>query len=359
MPRENAGERRRILGVGDVAVAREVVIVQPRHPKTQGGGAQYRPPSGVFGFGERAAACVGRGQSFPVRRPETTAVVQAPVVVHHRQVEQQAVAAGVVEVDQAGNLVVLEQDVVAKQVGVDHAARQVRVILRVLEGQFLIQHRQGVGVQLRRQVPAGGPDPVQAAGVGVLARKGGGGVVQVGEHRAQGGALFHRGRFLAGAVEPVDQGRGFAGQGRQEAAVTPRHRVRAGHAAGGEVVHQFQEEGQLRRAQALENGQHPVTAAGVDEIVGVGDALGNAAIVAQSADMVVGEEGFELGGFDTGVNRHGQALCNRFRNTRISLAAWLSPRFSATAMPVSKALAAAVGSPLAARALPYSFQAAE
>jgi hypothetical protein len=45
----------------------------------------------------------------------------APVVDGHRQIEQQIVDAGKIEVEQAADLIAQEQDVVAKQIGVDHA----------------------------------------------------------------------------------------------------------------------------------------------------------------------------------------------------------------------------------------------
>ena len=95
--------------------------------KRSAAGAQHRRPRLALERAERPHRVVG-GEQRPRRAPSSSAVVcfgEAPVVRAHRHVVEQAVDAGEVEVDHAGDAPVLEQRVVAEQIRVHRAARQV------------------------------------------------------------------------------------------------------------------------------------------------------------------------------------------------------------------------------------------
>jgi hypothetical protein len=70
------------------------------------------------------------------------------------------------------------------------------------------------------------------------------------------------------------------------------------------VVHQCQEIRQVGFRRALEQGQHPVAVAGVDEVVGVLDAVLDALVADQVADRIAAQEFLQRGARDLGVDRH-------------------------------------------------------
>ena len=84
-------------------------------------------------------------------------------------------------------------------------------------------------------------------------------------------------------------------------------RLRATHAALGQMRHQRQEVRQIVHRHALFIEREDVGAlAGVQQEVGILDALGDALVGEQFADVVAFEEFREVFGGDVGVNRHGR-----------------------------------------------------
>ena len=72
------------------------------------------------------------------------------------------------------------------------------------------------------------------------------------------------------------------------------------------MLHQAHEEGQVRRGDALlVERQDPRTGGGLQQVVGVFHALGDALGRDEVADVVAGHEGAQIGIVDFGVNGHG------------------------------------------------------
>ena len=82
-------------------------------------------------------------------------------------------------------------------------------------------------------------------------------------------------------------------------------RRRAGEVLGGEVIHQGEEERQIVRLHpALVERQDVVAGLGLQQVVGVLDALGDALVGEQPPEVVSGEELFELVVADFRVDGH-------------------------------------------------------
>ena len=78
------------------------------------------------------------------------------------------------------------------------------------------------------------------------------------------------------AVEEGGEAGGFAGKRAVEAPVAAGDGRGAGYAVAAEVLAEFHEERQLFAGKHLEDGEHIAAAVGVEEVVAVGHALGNA-----------------------------------------------------------------------------------
>jgi len=99
--------------------ARVVPHFETQQPETQGRRSTHRRPGRHLGRRQRTRCAVAGEQRREVPG------IGTPVVGDHRHVEQQVVGAGEIEIKHAGKLSVGQpQDIVAKQVGVDDAARQ-------------------------------------------------------------------------------------------------------------------------------------------------------------------------------------------------------------------------------------------
>ena len=113
-----------------------------------------------------------------------------------------------------------------------------------------------------------------------------------------------------------------AGRARQRAqrlAVAAMDRPRAIDAARGEMVHQAEEERQVRRVDALFVERDEVGAlGGGQQVVGVLDAFGDALEGFGLADVVLGEKGFQLGVADFGIDRHQATSARGSLNTTLS-----------------------------------------
>ncbi len=107
----------RIVHAHQRAGPRQVVVVQPREPEAQRSGAQHRGPGAALERRQRPHRVVGaeQGAEAPlVQPPVAPGVDQAPVVRAHREVEEQRVHPGEVEVDHAAQPALLEERVVAE-----------------------------------------------------------------------------------------------------------------------------------------------------------------------------------------------------------------------------------------------------
>ena len=122
--------------------------------------------------------------------------------------------------------------------------------------------------------------------------------------------------------QPLQEGRDGGGPSRQRAqrlAVAAMDRPRAIDAARGEMVHQAEEERQVRRVDALFVERDEVGAlGGGQQVVGVLDAFGDALEGFGLADVVLGEKGFQLGVADFGVDRHQATSARGSLNTTLS-----------------------------------------
>ena len=89
-------------------------------------------------------------------------------------------------------------------------------------------------------------------------------------------------------------------------------RLRAGDAAVRQMLHQRQKERQVAFGHPLlVERQDEVAAAGVDQKIRVLDALGDALVGHELADVVTGEEGGEVFRRDIGIDRHEDSPAER------------------------------------------------
>ena len=134
-----------------LAGARQMKIEQAREPKAQRSSAQHQRPVRVLGSGKGPHPMIGIEEhpriAVDQRAGAGPVMLDAPVVDAHRDIEQQAVAPGEVKVDEATEAAfsggVLEQHVVAKQISVNRAARQLIIAVSELVVHFVLQQRSG------------------------------------------------------------------------------------------------------------------------------------------------------------------------------------------------------------------------
>ena len=304
-----------------MGVARQVPVPQARQPKAQCAGTQHGGQQAALGVGQGAHGLVGVQQRLRARKVGAAAgQLDRPVVQGHGQIEQPAVDAGKVEVEEARELGLLgcadEHHVVSKQIGVHCAARQGGVGRAgghvVLVGQFAAQQRRLRRVEKRQHGGGGVVPPGQAAQVGlspiVVARR----QVRARQHLPDGGAVGRARGELALAVQPVDHRRRLAVQRVQHVVLARadghagRLGLRVGHRHGvlGQVLHQVQVKRQLRVRQALEQRQHPFALAGGGEVVGVLDAAFDAVQLGQLAQVERAQQRRGLVEAHFGVDSH-------------------------------------------------------
>ena len=159
---QQPAEMIRVLDGDHSAGARMVLGVQPQQPEPQRRGTPHGRPGFMFSRLQRAYRAVAREQG-----PQTFRVV-CPVVGDNRQIEQQTVLAGEIEIKDTGNRFALPQHVVAKEVTMDDATRQVRIVDGRLKIELGEQSTALVGCQQRRQRPTGRLTPRLAAWVCLL-----------------------------------------------------------------------------------------------------------------------------------------------------------------------------------------------
>src|SRR3984893_16861556 len=107
------------------------------------------------------------------------------------------------------------------------------------------------------------------------------------------------------AFQKIDDRRRPAGQRTQRFTVAVLHRLRTIDAARGQMRHQAEKERQVAFRDALFiQRQDEMAGGGVQQEVGILDALGDALVGQQLADVVMGQKSRQLLGGDVGVNRH-------------------------------------------------------
>ena len=102
------------------------------------------------------------------------------------------------------------------------------------------------------------------------------GDVHFGKHGAGVEALGGIGHGGVAAVEEGGEAGGFAGEHAIKSPVAAGNGRGAGHAVAAEVLAELHEERQLFAGEHFEDGEHIAAAVGVEEVVAVGYALGNA-----------------------------------------------------------------------------------
>src|SRR5258706_10479143 len=126
-------EMTRVLGVRELALARQVQIVQARYPETQRGGAQHYRPCVEFDFRKWPYFTVSAEQRSGTLAIEYCIGRNAPVVDRNSAVIEQSVVACKIEIDDAADSLTVPQHVVAEQIGMDYAARQISKTVMGLE----------------------------------------------------------------------------------------------------------------------------------------------------------------------------------------------------------------------------------
>ena len=142
------------------------------------------------------------------------------------------------------------------------------------------------------------------ARVGHVLGKIGTGQVHFGQHGAGAEALGGGGQAGVAPGQAAHQTRGLACQCAVKTAVAPGNGRGAGHAALAEVLFQFQKKRQLVCLQYFKHGEHIAPLGGGEEVVAVGDALGNALQGNEFADGVVLQQNAHFIIGNGGVNRH-------------------------------------------------------
>src|ERR1019366_8413616 len=105
--------------------------------------------------------------------------------------------------------------------------------------------------------------------------------------------------------EEIDDRRGPAGERTQRFAAAHLHRLRTDDAVAGEMRHQAEKERQVVFRDALFiQREEEVSSGGMQQEVGILDALGDALVGQQLADVVMAQKLRKLVGGDVGVNRH-------------------------------------------------------
>ena len=269
---ENIG----VFHEGHFAALRKMVVEQAGHPETDTAGAVGDGQVGLFGGSEGAHALIAAHKGLLQLRVDAVVGQARPVIYGDGEVVHEAAVAGVVEIDEAGYLNAVEQHVIFEQVGMDDAVRQVAVGVGGEKGDFVLQQRGIFAAQAGQQTTAFSFPPGGMARVGHALAETLPGNVHLGEHGAGVEALGDFGHGGVAAVEEGGEAGGFAGERAVEAPVAAGNGRGAGHAVAAEVLAQIHEKWQLCAGEHLEDGEHIAAAVGVEEVVAVGHALGNA-----------------------------------------------------------------------------------
>ena len=234
--------------------------------------------------------------------------LEAPGVEADRQVVGEKIGAGEIEIDQPRHLAVAEEDIVGEQIGMDDPARQPAGPRRFEKGELLPQFGGEARLHLVGARRAGFVIPAPAGGPEIIApphRKRRAGAMQPGQRTAERRAVERLDAARPHAVEKGDDRRWPAAQFAQRLAVARPHRGRAGDALMGEVIHQRDEERQVRRGDPLlVKRQDEVALHGGQQEIGILHPLGDALARQHLADVVQGDKDAQFLIADFGVDRH-------------------------------------------------------
>src|SRR5262249_10458564 len=97
----------RILGISELTTARQIVIVQTRHPEPYGGGPQHGGPRPALAGGKCSDSMVCGEQRIYAVVVDCGIGFQAPVVDGDRYVVKQSIVAREVKIDDAAELFVV------------------------------------------------------------------------------------------------------------------------------------------------------------------------------------------------------------------------------------------------------------
>ena len=133
----------RIVRVHQHAGAWQMKIVQSREPEAQRGRAQHHRPRRALKRRpgpRRLVRAKQRRHALGLERRVVSDIGEAPIVRADGDVVEQAIDAGEVEIDHAGDAArLVEERVVAKEVAMHRSARQVGKALRRVEGELRVE----------------------------------------------------------------------------------------------------------------------------------------------------------------------------------------------------------------------------
>ncbi len=120
-----AGIFERILGPHQRALGTSRKIDQPGQQEAQRRAARQQRQRVLLGLGQWALAAIAAEKGARLGDVERTIALETPGIEADRDVVGEHVVAGKGEIDDAGNLIAEKEHIVGKQVGVDHALRQI------------------------------------------------------------------------------------------------------------------------------------------------------------------------------------------------------------------------------------------
>ena len=204
--------------------------IEPQQPEAQCRSAPHCRPGRMLGRLQGAYGLVTGQQCAQV------CLVVGPVVGNNRQIEKQTVLTGKIEIEHTGNRSALPQHIVAKEVGMNDAARQGRIIERRLKIELCEQSTALVGRQQRRKHMSDRLSPGRAAGVGQGRWEIGARLMQTSQHVAQRPTLIDCRCFTALARQAGEQGGRFTRQAAPETPVAIGQRARTGNTARRQMI---------------------------------------------------------------------------------------------------------------------------
>jgi len=228
----------------------------------------------------------------------------APVVDGDREVVGEEVRRGETEIDDSGDAAAGKQDIVAEEIAVNRAFRQLALAEACLEFHFACEQLVLIGRNERTHCARGLAPPRGAAPVGeprpVALRSD----MKPCEGVSHPRAVIAGGMVDGRTVDPAHQPGRPAVQAREQSAGAIGRRRGHFDAGSREVRHQVQIERQFVGRQTLVQRQNvPATLRG-HEIVRVLDARGDRRQLDERAERVAAEPRVELFGGDRGVDGH-------------------------------------------------------
>ena len=148
--------------------ARQMLVVEARKPETQRRSAQHCGPGVALRILQRPYRMVGAEQRERPRLIQPAVALgihETPVIDADREVEGKAIHAGEIEVEDAADPAALEDRVIAEQIGVHRAARQVRKPVLRLEAQLRVEQLRARRVEEGTHLARRAAPPFRPAGI--------------------------------------------------------------------------------------------------------------------------------------------------------------------------------------------------